>query len=67
MNYAYFKDSYRLVAIDLSKQKSLDANPRAIQKIVFQGKAGQKLRLYTILEKLKETILAFYKETTKVL
>ena len=26
--YAYFKDNYRLTAIDLSKQKALDADPR---------------------------------------
>ena len=34
---AYFKDNYRLTAVDLRKQKALDADPRAIQQIVFQG------------------------------
>ena len=52
---------------NLSKQKSLDADPRAIQQIVFQGVAGgagnTKIRLYTILEKSKETVLEFYKGT----
>ena len=71
MDYAYFKDNHRLIAIDLSKQKALDADLRAIQKIVFQGlvggAAGTKIRLYTILEKSKETILEFLKGTTKVL
>ena len=67
LDYAYFKDDYRLIAVDLSKKKALDANPRAIQQIVFQGKAGQKLRLYTILEKSKEVVLEFYKGTAKVL
>ena len=33
---AYFKDNYRLIAVELSKQKALDADPRAIQQIVFQ-------------------------------
>ena len=33
------------------KKKALDADPRAIQQIVFQGKDEQKTRLYTILEK----------------
>ena len=51
---------------NLSKQKSLDADPRAIQQIVFQGVAGGA-RLYTILEKSKETVLQFYEETAKVL
>ena len=37
MDYAYFKDNYRLIAVDLRKQKALDADPRAIQQTVFQG------------------------------
>ena len=57
LNYAYFKDNYRIITIDLSKQKALDADPRAIQQIIFQGvvgwAAGTKIRLYTILEKSK--------------
>ena len=71
LDYAYFKDNYRLIAVDLSKQKALDADPRAIQQIVFQGVVGgannTKIRLYTILEQSKETILEFEKETAKVL
>ena len=35
LDYAYFKDNYRLIAVDLSKQKALDADPRAVQQIVF--------------------------------
>ena len=35
LDYAYFKDNYRLIAVDLRKQKALDADPRAIQQIVF--------------------------------
>ena len=69
MDYAYFKDNYRLIAVDLSK-KALDADPRAIQQIVFQGVVGgddnTKIRIYTILEKSKETILEFPKGTAKV-
>ena len=71
MDYAYFKDNYKLIAVDLSKQKTLDADTRAIQQIVFQrvvgGENNTKIRLYTILEKSKETILEFAKGTTKVL
>ena len=65
LNYAYFKDNYKLFAVDLSKQKALDADSRAIQQILFQGvvrgDSGTKIRLYTILEKSKETILEFSK------
>ena len=71
LDYAYFKENYRLIAAELSKQKVLDADPRVIQQIVFQGvvegAAGTKIRLYTILKKSKETILEFPKGTAKVL
>ena len=30
LDYAYFKDNYKMIAIDLSKQQALDADPRAI-------------------------------------
>ena len=31
LDYSYFKENYKLIAIDLSKQQALDADPRAIQ------------------------------------
>ena len=42
LDYEYFEDNYKLIAVDLSKQKTLEVRPRAIQQIVFQGKAGKK-------------------------
>ena len=35
LDYQYFKDRYQLIAVDLSKQKELDADPRAIKQIKF--------------------------------
>ena len=50
LNYAFFKDNYRLTAVDLSKQKALYADLRAIQQMVFQevvgGADNTKTRLY---------------------
>ena len=41
LDYVYFKDNYRLIAaVDLNKQKALDADPRVTQQIVFQEIAG---------------------------
>ena len=37
LDYQYFKDHYQLIAVDSSKQKELDADPRAIQQIEFYG------------------------------
>ena len=71
LDYAYFKDNCKLIAVDLSKQKALDVDPRAIQQIVFEGVVGghdnTKIRLYTIFQQSKETVLEFYKGTAKVL
>ena len=71
LDYAYFKDNYRLIAVDLNKQKDLDVDPRAIQQIVFQGVVGgdnnTKIRLCTIIEQSREIMLQFSKETAKVL
>ena len=71
MDYAYCKDNYRLIVVDLSKQKGLEANPKAIQQIVFQGVVGgannTTIRVYTILKQSRETILEFPKRTAKVL
>ena len=35
LDYSYFKDHYKMIAIDLSKQLAPDANPRAFQEINF--------------------------------
>ena len=66
LDYNYFKKHYKLVAADLSKQKELDADPRAIQQIEFKYMIGTNSTIYWILEKSKETILEFYKGTVKV-
>ena len=71
MDYTYFKDNYRLISVDLRKQKDLDFDPRAIQQKVFQGVLGgennTKIRLNTILEQSKEMKLEFSEGTAKVL
>ena len=66
LGYQYFKDYYQLIAVNLSKQKELDADPRAIQQIEFYGKLGTNLQVCTVLEKSKETVLEFYKGIAKV-
>ena len=72
LDYSYFRKNYRLLAADLSKQKALDADSRAIQQIIFTGTikaavANTRIVIFYILEKSKETILEFSKGTAKVL
>ena len=69
LDYQYFTDTYKMIAVDLSKQQALDADPRAIQQINFTAnldRAGNT-RVYFILEAAKETILDFSQGTVKVL
>ena len=37
LEYDYIKNHYRLTAVDFSRQKELDVDPNAIQKIEFSG------------------------------
>ena len=72
MDFAYFKNSYRLIDLskqkaDLSKQKALDADSKVIQHIIFTGKTNAGAMIYYILEQSKETMLQFSKGTAKVL
>ena len=66
LDFNYFEKNYRLIAADLSKQKALEADSRAIQQIIFTGKTDNQIRVYYILEQSKETKLEFSKGTTKV-
>ena len=66
LDYYYFKKHYKLVDVDLSRQKELDADPRAIQQIEFKYMLGTNSTIYWVLEKSKETILEFYKGTVQV-
>ena len=63
LDSTYFKDNYKLIVVYLSKQKALDADPREIQQIIFQGIYRQKLRLYTLfLKNQKKQYWNFTKE-----
>ena len=45
LDFNYFNEHYELVAVDLSKQNELDADPRAIQQIEFKYMLETKLKL----------------------
>ena len=69
LDYSYFVDIYKMIAVDLSKQQALDADPRAIQQINFTANLDRdgNTRVHFILEEAKETILDFSQGTVKVL
>ena len=64
LNYPYFKENYKLIAIDLSKGQALDADPRSIQKINFTANlyCAGNAKMFFIIEETKETVLDFSQE-----
>ena len=67
--YSYFRENYKMITIDLSKQQVLDADPRAIQKINFTANLDRAVNttMFFIVEKAQETVLDFSQGTVKVL
>ena len=69
LDYPYFKKYYKLIAIDLSKQQKLDADPKAMQQINFTRNVSRAegATMFFIIEEPKETVLDFSKGTVKAL
>ena len=69
LDYPYFKDNYKMIAIDLSKQQVLDANPRKIKQINFTAKLDRdgNTTMFFIIEQEKETFFEFSQGTVKIL
>ena len=64
LDYSYFKDRYKMIAIELSKQRALDTDPRAIQQINYTGNLD---RAENAAIEAKESVLDFSQGTVKVL
>ena len=66
LDYPYFKKHYKLIAMDLSKQQKLDADPKAIQRINFTGNLSrvEAATMFFIIEEAKETDLDFSKKNS---
>ena len=69
LDYTYFKKYYKMIAVDLNKQKGLHADPKAIQQITFTANLDrdENTIIYFILEEAKETVSECSQRTVKVL
>ena len=69
LDYSYFKENYNMIAIDLSKQQALDADPRGIQQINFTANLEREgnTTMFFIIKQAKETVFEFSQGTVKVL
>ena len=58
-----------MIAVDLSKQQALDADPKAIQQSNFTANIARagNTRTYFIFEEAKEIVFEFSQGTVKVL
>ena len=56
LDYPYFKEHYKLVAIDLSKQQALDVDPKKMQTINFTGGLGEEATIYFNIAKAKKQL-----------
>ena len=65
----YLEKYCKLIAIDLSKQPKLDADPKPIQQINFTGNLNRAecATMFFIVKEAKETVLGFSKWTIRVL
>ena len=59
LNYNYFKNYYNMIAIDVNKNKSLDADPNAIQQINFTGNLEKQSTIFFHFEEIKKTVSEF--------
>ena len=69
LDYSCFNENYKLIAIYLSRQQALDADPRAIQQINFTANLNREgnTTMFFIIEKAKETVFEFSQGIVKVL
>ena len=67
LDYNYFRNYCKMIAIDLSKQKRLDADPKAIQQINFSGNLEEQSTIFFIIEEAKESVWDFSQGNLKIL
>ena len=67
LDYGYFKNYYKLIAIDLSKQQVLQGNEDLLQQLNFIDRLEEAANVFIIIEKKQYTILEFSHNFANVL
>ena len=69
LDYSYFKENHKMIAIDLSKKQALYADHRAIQQINFTANLDREgnTTMFFIIEESKQTAFEVSQGTAKVL
>ena len=67
LDYNYFNERYKMIAIDLSKQQALDADPKAIQQINFTGNLEQQATIFFIIEDAMLPVILMMKIIVRII
>ena len=65
--YLFLKQYHNFTAIDLSRQQTLDADPKTMQQISFTKNLDREANVFFVIDEVKETILHFTQGTVRVL
>ena len=68
LDYSYFKKHYKMIVRDLSKQKALDTDTKAIQEINLTGNLDRSgnTTIFFIIKEAREIILDFSQGTARL-
>ena len=69
LDYSYFRENFKMILIDLSKQLTRKVDLKAMQQINFTGNLEKawNTTVFFFIEEVKETIVDFSKGTLKIL
>ena len=66
LDYNYFKNHYKMISIDLSKQQALDADPKAVRQNNFTSNLVNSAPILFIIDEAKEAVIDFSQGTVKL-
>ena len=66
LDFAYYKENYRLIAIDLSKETKIK-DPKQINFIGKIERQDNRVTMYFIIEKSEETTFEFLQNSVNIL
>ena len=66
LDFAYFKENYKLIATDLSKQTKLK-DPQQINLLGKLENQGHRATMFFIIEKSKETTFNFSQNSVTII
>ena len=69
LDYPYYKEHFKMIALDLSEKQALDVDPKSMQQINFTGNLDEtgNRTMFFVIEETKKKLLDFLQGTVRVL